>query len=202
MIASTQHAQMLNRIEELFLRFGIKSITMDDVSAALGISKKTLYQWFESKDDLVIKVLGHHIARGKDECLQMASKAKNALEEIFILLDSNSQEISQMKTNIVHDLQKYHPDAWELMRTFHYDFVYKVIRDNLVRGRQEGLYRDDFDLDIIARLHLATAFNLFDPQLFPDGQANRVQVFHEYMMHYLHGIVSAKGLAYLKKKLN
>jgi AcrR family transcriptional regulator len=199
---SVSQAQMLHRVEELFMKYGIKSITMDDVAAELGISKKTLYQWFASKDDLVIKVLEHHIAREKSNCLQMASLAKNAIDEIFILLDSNSQELAQMKTNIVNDLQKYHREAWELIRKFQYDFVFKMIRENLIRGREEGFYRTDFDIDIIAKLHLATAFNLFDPQIFPDGQASKVTLFREYMMHYLHGIVSAKGLTHLKKKLN
>jgi AcrR family transcriptional regulator len=202
MTTSAQHAQMLHRVEELFMKFGIKSITMDDVAAELGISKKTLYQWFTSKDDLVVKVLEHHISREKTSCLQMASQARNAIEEIFILLDSNSQELAQMKTNIINDLQKYHRDAWELIRKFQYDFVYKVIRENLIRGREEGYYRPDFDIDIVAKLHLATAFTLFDPQIFPEGQGSKVTLFREYMMHYLHGIVSPKGLTYLKKKIN
>ncbi|HJW30709.1 MAG TPA: hypothetical protein VJ508_15855, partial [Saprospiraceae bacterium] len=67
---------------------------------------------------------------------------------------------------------------------------------------EEGYYRDDFDVDIIAKLHLATVFNLFDPELFPDGQKSKMALLHEYMMHYLHGIASQKGLTYLKKKLN
>jgi AcrR family transcriptional regulator len=202
MTNTSQETGWLERVEGLFMRFGIKSITMDDVAADLGISKKTLYQMVESKDDLVIKVLEHHISREKTDCLNLASKATNAIDEIFILLDSNSQEIAQMKTNIINDLQKYHRQAWDLIQKFHFDFVFKVFRENLQRGRKEGLYREDFDIDILAKLHLATAFNLFDPQLFPDGAVSKVTVFKEYMLHYLHGIVSPKGLTYLKKKLS
>ena len=131
----------------------------------------------------------------------MTAQAPNAIEEIFIILDSNSQELAQMKANIVYDLQKYHRESWEMMRNFQYDFVFKIIRENLLRGRREGLYREDFDADIIAKLHLATSFNMFDQQLFPDNAFSKVTLFKEYMMHYLHGIVSPKGLTYLKKKL-
>lgn len=200
MTTSSQDINWIDRVENLFLRFGIKSITMDDVAADLGISKKTLYQMVESKDDLVIKVLEQHISREKSKCLNLASKAPNALEEIFIILDSNSQEMAQMKTNIVNDLQKYHRAGWEMIQKFHFDFVFKVIRENLLRGRKEGLYREDFDIDILAKLHLAAAFNLFDPDLFPDGANSKVVLLNEYMMHYLHGIVSPKGLTYLLKK--
>jgi len=175
---------------------------MDDVARELGISKKTLYQFVESKDALVIKVLDQHISREKSERICLAEEATNAIEEIFVIMNCNSQELTQMKTNIINDLQKYHHDAWAMIRNFHYDFVLKVIRDNIKRGRKEGLYREDFDQDIIAKLHLATAFDLFDEQLFPAGSTSKVTLFKEYMMHFLHGIVSAKGLAYLKKKLS
>jgi hypothetical protein len=107
-----------------------------------------------------------------------------------------------MKTNVINDLQKYHRDAWQMVRKYQYEFVFKVIRQNILRGRGEGLYRDDFDLDIVAKMHLATVFNLFDPELFPDNQVSKLTLFKEYMMHYLHGIVSPKGLTYLKKKIN
>lgn len=202
MTISAQGIQLLKQVEGLFMKYGIKSITMDDVAAELGISKKTLYQWFTSKDDLVHKVLSHHISREKTQCLQMAAQSANAIEEILSVLDANSQELSQMKANVVYDLQKYHREAWEMVRKYQYDFVFKIIRQNLQRGRDEGLYREDFDPDIIAKMHLATVFNLFDPELFPQNQTSRVHLFREYMMHYLHGIVSSKGLTYLKKKLN
>ena len=202
MTTSPQHIDWIERVEGLFLRFGIKSITMDEVASDLGISKKTLYQFVESKDDLVSKVLESHIAKGKTRCYNMTAQAPNAIEEIFIILDSNSQELAQMKANIVYDLQKYHRESWEMMRNFQYDFVFKIIRENLLRGRKEGLYREDFDVDIIAKLHLATSFNMFDQQLFPDNAISKVTLFKEYMMHYLHGIVSPKGLTYLKKKLS
>lgn len=192
----------LERVEALFFRYGIKSLTMDDVAGELGISKKTLYQMVESKDDLVMKVLLHHTSREKSQCLNMASQASNAIEEILIVLDTNSQEMAQMKTNVINDLQKYHREGWLLIRNFHFDFVYKIIRENMIRGRKEGLYRENFDIDILAKLHLATAFNLFDEQTFPDGSTPRNVLFKEYMLHFLHGIVSPKGLTYLKKKIS
>ena len=192
----------MERVEGLFFRYGIKSLTMDDVAFELGISKKTLYQMVESKDDLVMKVLNHHICREKSQCMDLAAKAANAIDEIFIVLDMNSQDLSQMKTNVIYDLQKYHREGWLMIRNYHYEFVFRNIRDNILRGRNEGLYRDNFDVDIIAKLHLATAFNLFDEQVFPDGSIPRVILFKECMMHFLYGIVSPKGLNYLKKKLS
>lgn len=200
---SSEQTEMvwLERVESLFLRLGIKSQTMDDVARELGISKKTLYQMVENKDDLVHRVLENHIDREKAQCIGLAAHAQNAIDEMLIVLDANSQELAQMKANILYDLQKYHRDAWMLVRNFQFDFVYKMVVQNLERGRKEGLYRTNFDLDIIARIHLAMVFNLFDEEIFPSSSISREVLFREYMMHYLYGIVSDTGLQLLKAKL-
>ena len=197
---TAQDTQWTERVEKLFLRFGVKSITMDDVAAELGISKKTLYQFVTSKDELVDKVLEHHISREKGKCMSMISTAPNAIEEILLIMDSNSQELAQIKSNLVNDLRKYHHAAWGKIQRFQFDFVFTIIRDNLVRGRKERFYRDDFDVDIVARLHLSTAFLLFDDSVFPDDQFSKLTLFNEFMMHYLYGILSPEGVDYLKKK--
>ncbi len=105
-----------------------------------------------------------------------------------------------MKSNIVHDLQKYHRDAWELMSEYQRGFLYQVVRSNLERGIKEGLYRDDFDVDLITRLHIASSFLLFDETFFPHNQFNREVIFKEYLTHYLFGILSDKGRKLLQRK--
>lgn len=196
---SEQQDKWLKRVQNLFLRLGIKSITMDDVARELCISKKTLYTFVNSKDDLVKKVLEQHIEQEKRDCEIMYSKAKNAIEELFFVIETNSQQMDQMKANIVYDLQKYHRDAWELIQEFQQGFLYRVVEANLQRGISEGLYRDDFDVDIVTRLHIATSFQLFDETIFPQNTFKRDVIFREYLMHYLHGILSEKGRKFIQK---
>lgn len=196
---SEQQEKWLKRVEDLFMRLGIKSITMDDVARELGISKKTLYTFVESKDDLVQKMLERHIEQEKKSCELMFSTAQNAIEEMFYVIESNTQQMAQMKANVVHDLQKYHRDAWEMMSEFTRGFLYKIVRNNLERGVSEGLYRDDFNIDIVTRLHIASSFQLFDETIFPQNAFKREVVFREYLLHYLHGILSEKGRKFIQK---
>jgi TetR/AcrR family transcriptional regulator, cholesterol catabolism regulator len=188
-----QQDKWLQRVEGLFLRLGIKSITMDDVARELGISKKTLYQFVENKDDLVNKMIDHHIRQETTECEQMLETAQNAIEEMFWVIESNRQQLSQMKANIVYDLQKYHRTAWEKMEEYKRGFLYSIVSKNLERGIREGLYRSDFNVDIVTRLHIATSFQLFDEVIFPQKDYAIADVFEEYLTHYLHGIISEKG---------
>ncbi|MCB0524316.1 MAG: TetR/AcrR family transcriptional regulator [Saprospiraceae bacterium] len=196
-----QQDKVLKRVEDLFLRLGIKSITMDDVARELGMSKKTLYTFVNSKDDLVTKVIERHIGQEMTDCKKQFSQAKNAIDQLFLVIESNAQQMSQMKANVVHDLQKYHRDAWDKMSEYQQGFLYQIVQDNLKRGVSEGLYRDDFDIDIVTRLHIACSFQLFDETFFPQSSFKREVVFIEYLMHYLHGILSDKGRRYLRKRV-
>lgn len=197
-----QQQKWLRRTTELFLRYGIKSITMDDVARELGISKKTLYQFVENKNDLVMKVMELHIEQEKQECFEMATRSANAVDEMFIVMESNTQQMQQMKSNIIHDLQKYHHEAWEKIQEFIQGFLYGIVRNNLERGVREGLYRPDFDVDIVAKFHIALSLLLFDETLFPQHTYKKELLFKEYLLHYLYGIVSEKGLPVLKAKLS
>jgi AcrR family transcriptional regulator len=195
-----QQIKWLKRTEELFMRYGIKSLTMDDVARELGISKKTLYQFVENKNDLVLKVIEQHIDEDvvRGECWHR--EAKNAVEEILLVIQHAHSDFARIKSNVIYDLQRYHRDAWERMQEYQRGFMHRMVRENIERGRVEGLYRSDFDVDVIARLHVAESFILFDEAWFPRPPYSLEVLFREYMWYYLHGILSEKGRQFLKEK--
>jgi TetR/AcrR family transcriptional regulator, cholesterol catabolism regulator len=197
-----QQNKWLEQTEALFMRYGIKSITMDDVARELGISKKTLYQFVENKDDLVQKVLEQHIEQEQKSCMQVLNGSSSAIEEIMNLVKSNSEQLKHMKSNIIHDLQRYHREAWDKIAQHQSSFMYTVIRRNLERGQAEGLYRMDMDVDIITKIHIASSFQLLEESLFPSNHYTKFNIFKEYLTHYLYGIVSEKGYAILREKLS
>ena len=199
---TAQQEKWLKRVEDLFLRYGVKSITMDDVARELGISKKNLYLFVDNKDDLVNKVLERHIQQDRAMCDLLLGSASNAVEQMFVVIENNSSQLQQMKTNVVHDLQKYHREAWEKMQEHQRGFLYDMVRSNLERGIREGVYRTDINLDILAKIHIASMFQLFDEALFPQQAYPKPALFREYLLHFLYGIVSDKGLLILKAKLS
>ena len=188
-----QQQKWLKQAQALFLKYGIKSMTMDDVARELGISKKTLYQFVENKDDLILKILKFHIEIEKKQCEEQFSQTNNAIEEIMMVIEMNAKELQQMKSNIVYDLQRYHRDAWGIVAEYQQGYMYNVVRRNLDRGIAEGLYRSEINVDIMTKIHIATSFVLFDETIFPSSEYSKVTVFKEYLLHYLHGIVSEKG---------
>lgn len=175
---------------------------MDDVATHLGISKKTLYQYVESKDELVVNILDQCFTRRKNLAEVLSARAANAIEEFLQVLVNNLREIERMSANLVHDLQKYHPPAWERLQQYQHDFLVGWTTANLRRGQTEGMYRDDFDLQIVARLHVGSALLVFDPAWFPDTGFPRGTVLHTFMTQFLYSVATPKGLAYIQKNIN
>ncbi len=184
------------------MRYGIKSLTMDDVSRELGISKKTLYQFVENKDDLVVKVMERHLGEEKERDCVNQGEAENALQEIFLVMQQNSNDFQRMKTNLIFELQRFHRAAWEKIQEYQQKHLFQIILDNLHRGIREGLYRDNFNPELIARLHNASILVVFDETHFPYAKYSREEILREYLLHYLYGIVSDRGREILQAKLS
>lgn len=197
-----QQEKWLQRVEELFFRLGIKSLTMDDVARELGISKKTLYAFVESKDDLVAKVMDRHIMQQCtiDEVLH--AEATDAVDEMVRAIRQIIADMNQMKPNLVHELQKYHRDVWEKVNEFQQGYILNIARQNLEWGRRDGLYRNNFDLETAARFYIAGAMAIFDEKYFPKPPYTFENLFKEFIVNYLYSVVSDKGKQLLEEKLN
>jgi TetR/AcrR family transcriptional regulator, cholesterol catabolism regulator len=199
----TEHQdKWLRRVEELFFRYGIKNFTMDDVARELGISKKTLYQFVENKDDLVAKVMDRHIAEQCKIDQELHASATDAVDELLNIIKEMMREMQRMKPNIIHELQKYHREVWERIQAFQQEYIYKVAMANLEWGRREALYRTDFDADIAVRLYIASCFAVLNDDFFPKPPYSLDTLFRECMSNYLHSIASDKGRALINTKIS
>lgn len=177
----------------LFTRNGIKSVSMDDIATHLGISKKTLYKWYENKDQIVSAVIANHLNGVQGECEGIVGNARNAVDEMVLMMDWAKRQFSNVNPAAVHDLRKYYPAAWALFHTHKSKYILSQIQDNLRRGVQEGLYRADLDVEVLSRLHLAHIDILFDPEIYPLSEFDQSRVQFACNEHFLLGMVTLKG---------
>ncbi|MFN0215855.1 MAG: TetR/AcrR family transcriptional regulator [Saprospiraceae bacterium] len=196
-----QQEKWLKRVEELFFKLGIKSITMDDVARELGISKKTLYAFVESKDDLVSRVMDRHITNQCREDEVLHAESTDAVDEMVRVIKQVTTNFSQMKPNVVHEMQKYHRDVWERVNDFQQTYILNMVRENLDWGHREGLYRPDIEVETTARFYIAGAMSIFDERYFPKPPYTFDGLFKSFIVSFLYSIVSEKGLKILIEKL-
>lgn len=193
-------AHIIAEAAKVFWTYGIKSMTMDDMSTRLGISKKTLYQHVKDKNDLVEKVLRHIADQFKCEVDESLAQGGNAIDELFALTNRVTSQLKGIHPAIHFDLEKYHPEAFRHMVVTKRKEIYDLTIANMERGIQEGLYRENLNIPMIATVYVARFDMVFDGELFPPDHFDMDALRWEILRYHVRGIASPKGLKYLAKK--
>ena len=185
--------RILQHAQTLFMRNGIKSVSMDDIAADMAMSKKTLYKWFENKDQIVQAGMSKHLDGTQCECTSMIETATSAIDELFRMMEWTKQQFSNVHPSIFYDLQKFHPGTWQLWLAPKNEFILAQIIQNLRRGITEDLFRADLDVDVMARLRLSQIELLFDSDVFPPRQFGNERVSQALLEHFMLGVATLKG---------
>lgn len=181
------------KAEELFRKYGIRSITMDEIASQLGISKKTIYQSYADKDELVESVMMHIILHNQQCCSRDSRLAKNAIHEVFLIMVMMKETFESLNPSIFYDLERNHSRAFQQFLTHKHDFILKNIKENLKRGIEEGYYRPELDQEVISRVRLETMMMSFNQEIFPRSKVNIALVEQQIIEHFLFGIANLKG---------
>lgn len=194
--------EIIQRSIPIFTRFGIKSVTMDDVARELGISKKTLYKYFKDKNDLIVKGVQMKIDADEEQCGSVECQNGNAIDELFAISEFVVQNLSNINPSVIFELKKYHPEAFEILNKHKWEFVLKTIRKNINRGIEEGIYRDNMDPEIIARLYVGSTDLIMEGSIYPWPEFKVDKVYLEILRFQVRGLANKKGIEYLTNKLN
>lgn len=186
---------------KVFMRLGIRSVNMDDIAHHLRISKKTLYQYVKDKNELVQRTVKQLTDHNSGCIASICDQGHNAIDETFEITRFVASQVGSIHPSVHFDLQKYHPEAWDLLQSAEREDIYRCIAENLKKGIEEGLYRDNLNIDIIARIYISRFDVTFDGQLFPTDQYTFEDVIWELFRYHIRGIASDKGLKYLVKKV-
>lgn len=185
--------RIVGKAYELFMRYGIRSVSMDEIANQLGMSKKTIYQFYADKDELVEDAIEIVLNINRNDCKMQQANSLNAIHEVFLSIDTVKQILSKMNPAVIFDLEKYHTGAFNKYNDHKNKFLFDVILTNINRGKQEGLYRKEINTNLIARFRLASMFLIFNPEIFPGEQFNLPQLIAETTDNFLYGIASEEG---------
>ena len=191
--------RILKGAEELFFKYGIKSITMDDISKHLAISKKTIYHYFKDKNEVVETLMKARLQVDACEIDETAKESKNVIEEVFRIMKHMSAMFSQMNPNLFYDLQKYHPESWKLFKKFKEECVERMVEESIRKGINDGFVRSDINTKVIARMRMETLEMGLNPEIFPPDKFKIVDVQLALLDHFLHGICTIKGHKLINK---
>ncbi|MBU2018095.1 MAG: TetR/AcrR family transcriptional regulator [Bacteroidetes bacterium] len=184
----------------VFMRYGIKSVSMDDLAKELSISKKTIYQHFKDKNDLIESMIHFRLAEDQKTCCEIRENALNAIDSLNGMISMVTENMGNIHPSVFYDLQKYHPAAHEIIVNHKNNFVLEFIKNNISRGIQEGYYRSDFDDEIIANLYVRMTDFVVAGNMMVNGERDFKTIYHEVIAFMIHGLISEKGREYTQSK--
>lgn len=194
--------RILLRAHELFNKYGIRSVSMDDIAAQLGMSKKTLYQYYTDKDELVNAVFVAMMEQNQTQCKQDRQQSENPIHEIFLAFDMVQEMFTNMNPAVLFEMQKYHPATFRKFQEYKNGFLYQMIRTNIENGIREELYRADIDVDVLTRYRIHSIMLAFDPEVFPTNRSRLVHIEQQLLENFLYGLATPKGQKLIQKYKN
>jgi AcrR family transcriptional regulator len=193
---------IIEQVRRLYQRYGVKSVTMDDVAKHLYISKKTLYQHFTDKEDLVRNIVLLDYNNRNKFFLELNKKELNAIEELFEVYRMINSIFRDFNASMEYDIHKYYPDLYSKVKDIRRKQMYHAMYNNMNKGKREGLYRKELNSKIIARLHVFKVENMFDNDIFTMEELASFKIFNEVFVYHMQGIMSADGRSFFEKNFS
>lgn len=190
---------------DLVMKYSIRSVSMDDIAASVGMSKKTLYHYYQDKDELVKAVVEGVIAENQCTCDGHVKAAKNAVHEVFLAMEMMIEMFQTMNPAIIFEMQKYHPEAYQRFHQHKTKFLLDHMEANIERGIREELYRPDVNPQILAKFRVESMFIPFNPDFQRSlSKYTLLQIEEQIITNFLFGLVTLKGyklaFKYLQEK--
>lgn len=193
--------KILKGTEELFMKYGVRSISMDDIARHLSISKKTLYQYFADKDELVTTFSKSRLERSTKQYDDLRIISSNSIEELAMLSVCMKKDMEEVNPALLYDMQKFHPKAWGVWLDHKNKFIRESVIRNLKQGIEDGYIRPEINPEIMAAVRIELVQIAFSPDIFPREKFKLSEVQIQIFDHFVFGLVTEKGKKlYLKYK--
>lgn len=178
---------------ELFFKFGIKRVTMDDIAKELGMSKKTIYHYYKEKDDIVCQLCEVEMLKQEKIFEEVASQSMDPIHEIMLISNNLKEMMQHINPIFFLDLQKFHPKAYNQFQKFKENCAYKDIVRNIRKGKEEGYYQPHIDEEFIARYRMSQIDMLMFGNYFSFEKISFTQSHQLLLDMFVHGICTLKG---------
>ena len=185
---------IIRQATELFLRYGIRSVSMDDIARHLSISKKTIYQFFSDKEEIVLNVTRNYLDLQRAELDEIAADSQNIIENLHRTGLSIRQKMQGLNPNLLFDLEKYHKPSWELYLEFNRGYVFNALRQIMRDGVREGFFRPEINPEILAILRIEQIQLSLNNAIYAHDKYPPAEIQEQLFQHFIHGLLTDKGL--------
>ena len=192
--------EILEKTVELFYEFGIRNMNMDDISRSLGISKKTLYQYVKSKEDLIEKLFYYDEMKWDNEFSKIRLEDLNAIDILIRVSLLVFDEMGRLNSKLKFELKKYYEPIYYQFMVRKQNHIFSHISRNLEKGIKEGLYRSDVNVKLVAGLYVRNLVEMHNKDYCFVENITFDQVFEVMFENHIRAISSPEGIDYFEKR--
>ena len=185
--------KILQVADELFIKYGVKSVTMDDIARALSISKKTIYQFFKDKNEIVREFTLCQCNCRRDDFEEIPDKSQNAVEALVLVSQCIRRNVATLNPLLLMEVKRYYSDAWKIFLEFKEHTFYKSLEKTICRGMREGYFRKEINPEIISIMRMEQVQMSFDPRVYASERFEFKEVQMQLLDHFIYGLLTPKG---------
>ena len=178
----------------MFRTLGIRAVTMDMLANRMAISKRTIYEVFRDKDELLHGVISWMNVKQKEVMMQILDESDNVIEAIFKLLDLMSNHFKNMSPAFLMDIKRFHNQIFSNIEETNELPYYRNNSEILLRGIKEGVFREDIDIEITNKCLLEVVRLADNKDMFSSDNVINEGMIRNIYINYLRGISTLKGL--------
>lgn len=195
--------ELYSKVLDLYKKYGVKSVTMDDVARELGISKKTLYIHVADKKELVEKVIHYDFDVVKDCFMEVFDReGLNAIEQLFEVNYFMRNLLKYHSFSLDYDLKKYYPELFREISERKQHEMYKSVLENMKKGKAEGIYREELNEELVAKLYVSRIVSAHDSEFMTIEDFIAPEAYKEYFVYHIRGIANEKGIKILEDNID
>lgn len=195
--------ELYSKVLDLYKKYGVKSVTMDDVARELGISKKTLYIHVADKKELVEKVIHYDFDVVKDCFMEVFDReGLNAIEQLFEVNYFMRNLLKYHSFSLDYDLKKYYPELFREISERKQHEMYKSVLENMKKGKAEGIYREELNEELVAKLYVSRIVSAHDSEFMTIEDFIAPEAYKEYFVYHIRGIANEKGIRILEDNID
>ncbi len=192
--------RIINESVNLFKTYGIRSVSMDDIARELGMSKKTLYEFFDNKADLLSTALNIALQEFSIWYAGLKENNHNAIDELLQISLRVNEEYAKFSPSNIFDLKKYYPEVIKEHISSEKKITYTVVAENLEKGIAESIYRSELDVNLVAELYVQKIAALHSGDFCVEPTVTFEKIFEIMFENHIRGIVNQAGLEYFEQR--
>ena len=189
---------IINEAIPLFLQYGFKSVTVDDIALKMSVSKKTIYTHFPKKEQLVETSAMRHFNFVMDKILSIAKHSKDPIIELYLIKKEALNHLSNEKNSPVYQLQKYYKTIYQKLKAKEFEVLGSFFSESIKKGIETGLFRPEVDINFVTRIFFNGIRGIQDIELFPIEEFKIDQLLINFSEYHLRAICTPDGI----QKLN